>query len=115
MIVSGHAFGDGVIRRIYQNAEASFREANLLGRLGGDEFAVFLPVKEKVWAENKARELVDALNRLYIEGEKSWQMSTSIGVAFAPKDGTDFKHCTSTQMLRSIKRRSGGRFGYTPL
>ena len=109
----GHAFGDGVIREFTKTLRLHFREADLLGRLGGDEFAVFLPVKEEVWAENKARELVDALNRLYIEGEKSWQMSTSIGVAFAPKDGTDFKTLYQHADAALYQTKERGRFGYT--
>ena len=109
----GHAFGDGVIREFTKPLRLHFREADLLGRLGGDAFAVFLPVKEEVWAENTARELGDALNRLYIEGEKSWQMSTSIGVAFAPKDGTDFKTLYQHADAALYQTKERGRFGYT--
>lgn len=109
----GHAFGDGVIREFTRTLRLHFREGDLLGRLGGDEFAVFLPVKERIWAENKAKELAEALNRVYREGEKSWQMTASIGVAFTPEDGTDFRTLYQHADAALYQTKERGRCGYT--
>lgn len=86
----GHAYGDAVIKTFVRIIQAHFRRGDLIGRIGGDEFVVFLPVPDAAWAQDKGQELCAALDQVYTSDGKSWHMSASIGVAFAPRDGTDF-------------------------
>lgn len=86
----GHAFGDRCIREFSATIRKHFREQDIVGRIGGDEFVAFIPIPSEAWAEQKARELVRALDFVCTDGEASWQISASIGVAFAPEDGTRF-------------------------
>ena len=40
---SGHAAGDAILKRVTATAQATLRDADLLGRFGGDEFVILLP------------------------------------------------------------------------
>lgn len=86
----GHAFGDRCIREFSAGIRKQFREQDIVGRIGGDEFVAFIPISSEAWAEQKARELVHALNFVCRDGEAQWTLSASIGVAIAPADGTRF-------------------------
>lgn len=109
----GHVFGDGVIQEFVAVLREYFKEEDIVGRVGGDEFAAFLSITEEIKIKNLCRVLSAALNRLYTEDGKSWRISASIGVALAPKDGTDFaslyRHADAA--LYETKRR--GKNGYT--
>ena len=88
----GHAMGDLVIARFADMLKAQFREHDIVGRIGGDEFAVFVPVPSAEYARQKAESLVAALRIQYGGScdKGHLHLSTSIGVAMAPKDGSDF-------------------------
>ena len=109
----GHAFGDTVIADFTDVIRAQFREDDLLGRIGGDEFLVFVPAPDPHWAEGKAALLSASLDRTHTEGDKSWHMSASIGVSFAPRDGTDYEtlYQKADRALYQTKRR--GKNGFT--
>lgn len=109
----GHAFGDGVIRDFTDTIRAQFRVDDLFGRIGGDEFIVFVSAPDTHWAEGKVCLLSAALDRTHTENGKSWHMSASIGVAFAPRDGTDYDtlYQKADRALYETKRR--GKNGYT--
>nr|WP_026331164.1 GGDEF domain-containing protein [Thioalkalivibrio sp. ALMg13-2] len=40
---AGHAAGDAILKRVTATAQATLRDADLLGRYGGDEFVILLP------------------------------------------------------------------------
>ena len=108
----GHVFGDSVILAFTRTIRAHFRAEDLMGRIGGDEFAALIPVPDEDWARRKAAELAAALDQVHTADGKSWHMSASIGVAFAPKDGTDQRTLfqSADQALYLAKGR--GRHGY---
>ncbi len=109
----GHRFGDSVILTFTKTIKQNFRQDDIIGRIGGDEFAVFLPVPSRKWAEGKARDLSAALNRVYAEDDKNWQISASIGVAFTSPQGKDYYtlYQYADAALYQTKRR--GKNGYT--
>jgi len=51
--------------------------------VGGDEFVAMVPVPDRRWAEEKARELADALDQVHGAGDKVWHATASIGVALS--------------------------------
>ncbi len=109
----GHAFGDQVIRKFTGIIRSHFRRNDLLGRIGGDEFAAFLKVPGIEWTMGKAEQLKEALSQDCQEGSSCWHMSASIGIAFAPEDGTTFRELyhRADEALYEVKR--GGRGGYS--
>lgn len=109
----GHAFGDAVIIDFANSIKANFRKEDVIGRIGGDEFVAFIRVSSVEWAEQKAEETSRALNKIFTEGGQQWRISVSIGVAIAPKAGTDFEtiYRKADYALYETKRR--GKNGYT--
>ena len=109
----GHAAGDTVLHDFAGALKKQFGGGSVVGRIGGDEFAAFLPVSDRQEAEKKARELVSALRKTPDAGGGA--ITTSIGVAVAPKDGKEFEalYRNADTALYQTKRR--GKNGYTML
>ena len=66
----GHAFGDSVIQAFTKTIRENFRRTDILGRIGGDEFVAFLRIEDSGWAESKAFNLCQALNRMHTWSDK---------------------------------------------
>ena len=109
----GHAFGDRCIREFSGTIRKHFREQDIVGRLGGDEFAAFIPIPNHAWAEQKARELVEALYFVCTDGEARWRVSASIGVSFAPEDGRRFLALYQSADQALYETKQGGKNGFT--
>ncbi len=110
----GHSYGDKVIISFTGTIKRHFSEGELVGRIGGDEFAAFLTIPDEAWARQKAEELCRALRSDHTaDGQISWHISASIGVAIAPRDGKDFDtlYRRADRALYQTKKR--GKSGYT--
>ena len=86
----GHTMGDELLRQVAQRLRTQVRDSDTLARLGGDEFVILLPDLD----ENFAPENVIArVQQLFVEpfllGDTRSTMTTSIGIAIAPIDGTN--------------------------
>ncbi|MEG0649694.1 MAG: diguanylate cyclase, partial [Oscillospiraceae bacterium] len=88
----GHAFGDAVLCELADKLRNIFRKGDILGRIGGDEFIVYIKndAHEKI-AQEKAEEICKTFSITYkgANGENR-AVSSSIGIALAPKDGCCF-------------------------
>lgn len=108
----GHVFGDHCIRTFVALIRRHFRDQGVLGRIGGDEFAAFIPVPDREWAEAKARALSAALCTVCEDGAVRWSMSASIGVALAPRSGTDFKTLYQNADAALYRVKENGKNGF---
>lgn len=92
----GHAYGDKVLTEAAEKLKQVFPAKALIGRLGGDEFSVCASFDAfdldnlTEYMTQKGDKLCDILKEEYISGDKSVQVSASIGIASAPVDGEDF-------------------------
>lgn len=93
----GHIYGDRAIADTAKVLQDIFHSNALIGRLGGDEFAVCV-VYDAFDEESlmkfiiKNAERVCAANRReYSDGASTVKISSSIGIAVAPKDGQNFE------------------------
>jgi len=86
----GHATGDLLLKYISKQIVSCLDEGDTASRIGGDEFTVLLPcLAETTQAVAIATKIMKALeNPVIIKGYKI-PISTSIGISFYPKDGTD--------------------------
>jgi diguanylate cyclase (GGDEF)-like protein len=86
----GHDMGDDLLREIGTRLQRHLDAPATLARLGGDEFAVFLPgpstPDEAVAAAHELRRVVE---RPVALGGLALASQTSVGVALAPRHGTD--------------------------
>lgn len=85
----GHGAGDDTLIDVADALRSILRGGDLVGRLGGDEFLIFFrDIPSDVVAANKARQIC-ALTRKSFSIEV--EISGSVGIAVAPKDGNDFE------------------------
>jgi diguanylate cyclase (GGDEF)-like protein len=83
----GHPVGDQVLKVIAHRLARSVRPGDLVARLGGDEFAVLLPAaKPGSTAREVALRLRTALAEAIAVEDMTFQLETSVGIAFYPED-----------------------------
>lgn len=85
----GHGAGDTLIRAFSRRLSDIVRPLDTVARLGGDEFAIVLPgVETACEIETLCDRILDAVRQPFdIEGSQAF-VGVSIGIAFAPRDGT---------------------------
>lgn len=87
--VYGHAAGDELLRVVASRLKAIARESDTIARQGGDEFVLLQRfVRSPGDAMRLARRINEALRQPVRVGEAVVTVSTSIGVALYPTDGT---------------------------
>ncbi len=107
----GHAVGDRVLRIVAHRLAHSVRPGDLVARLGGDEFAVLLSAaRPGSTAREVAARLRAALaEAIQLEG-MTFQIETSVGIAFYPEDalGVDLLvQRADAAMYLAKERRTG--------
>ncbi len=101
----GHGAGDDLLRVVASRLSSQLRKSDLLARFGGDEFVILqnrgaLPTEVVGLADR----LLASLSESIAVGNTTVSISTSIGVAIYPKDGTtveDLLRNADTAMYRA--------------
>lgn len=84
----GHAVGDEVLCQTAARWRTCLRESDTIARLGGDEFAVLLPTANSTdGAVEVARKIIQAMLTPMTIGQRSLDVSLSIGIALYPAHG----------------------------
>ncbi len=111
----GHSAGDAVLQEVCAKTSKLFRNRDIVGRIGGDEFVVFLEgTIEKDVIEEKAQALCAAINKkYYAENQETIEISASVGISIAPKDGMDFETLFNAADLAMYKSKDIGKNTYT--
>lgn len=107
----GHLCGDKTLTDIASMMKNKFRLTDVLGRIGGDEFLAFLPGVSDQLAAEVVDKIITGMQEIRPEGHDI-HLSSSIGIAFYPRDGRDFyslfRH--ADQALYHVKNT--GKIGY---
>jgi diguanylate cyclase (GGDEF)-like protein/PAS domain S-box-containing protein len=77
----GHAYGDLALKEVSAILKESLRESDILGRIGGDEFVALALAVSKESAEIITNRIQSALELRNQEGDKSYQLAFSLGIA----------------------------------
>lgn len=109
----GHAFGDFCIQQFAGILKKQFNKKGIIGRIGGDEFAAFIPFSDRIQCETAAKKLSAALNTVCRQGTASWRMSSSIGIALFPQDGTTFYELYTNADAGLYHTKKSGKNGFT--
>lgn len=114
----GHRIGDLLLTEIGRRLRRAAPADHLIARLGGDEFAVLVPSNPTTEAlVGLAGRLIDAISETFPIDGYHLRVSTSIGIAVAPRDGADIDGLLAAAdlALYAVKadRRGGYRF-YDP-
>lgn len=86
----GHNVGDDLLRILSNRMNQSLRDGDTLARIGGDEFVAVLVGIDKISdCCSVLDSLLQAAMAPVLVGERTLQVSTSIGVTLYPHDGVD--------------------------
>ena len=106
----GHPAGDELLQAIAKQLKFSTRESDTVSRLGGDEFIILAPnMEDEQGAQQLAEKILDAMSQPILIGEDQVHISTSIGIAIAPNDGTSSAKILKSADLALYKAKGGGR------
>jgi diguanylate cyclase (GGDEF)-like protein len=109
----GHPVGDALLQVVAERLGQHSRETDTVARLGGDEFAIILASIEKpteaIQVANRVLALFDA--PFDVAGHQI-VIGTSIGIAFAPEDGTDNDQILKNADLALYRAKVDGRGVY---
>ncbi len=108
----GHHVGDGLLQEVAKRVSGCLREVDTVGRLGGDEFLVVLPETDGDGAAHVAQKILDTLaDSAMIDGHPL-TISSSIGVAIYPLDGTDIVTLMKNADSAMYHAKQAGRGAY---
>lgn len=88
----GHDAGDHVLIEFAARLKKAVRKADIVARLGGDEFVVLLKgIAGAAEAKIVATKIQQSIDLPYDLGSESVRISTSMGMAMYPEDGSTVK------------------------
>jgi diguanylate cyclase (GGDEF)-like protein len=86
--VYGHSVGDEVLAAVSRRLLAHIRRQDVIGRVGGDEFVILL---RNIRSPQDAKEKMEAICTLFMEEAGEQRVSSSVGIALFPADGTEYR------------------------
>jgi diguanylate cyclase (GGDEF)-like protein len=109
----GHPVGDELLKAVAARLGRCVREGDIVARLGGDEFAV---VQTGISGPDEVTDLVTRIYRAIREPYEclghQLAADASIGIALAPRDGTDLDQLLKNADLAMYGAKADGRRTY---
>ena len=85
----GHQIGDRVLSEVARRLRDNLPAGAGIARFGGDEFVFFCEVQSRNDCERLARRILNHIMRPMRLDAERMEISTSMGIALMPEDGTD--------------------------
>jgi diguanylate cyclase (GGDEF)-like protein len=106
----GHPARDALLQAASQRMMRTLQAGDTVARLGGDEFIIVQPaIKNIDEARLLGHRIVRVVGEPYnIDGQEV-RVGVSLGIAFAPKDGTDLEHLTACADAALYRAKHAGR------
>lgn len=109
----GHQCGDELLRHIGTSIAAQLRKTDRLARIAGDEFLLLLPhVNNAADIEIILQKINQAVRDPVNIGGEILTPALSMGVALAPKHGSDFRELLQKADIALYKAKAAGRNQY---
>ncbi|WGS17153.1 MULTISPECIES: EAL domain-containing protein [unclassified Bradyrhizobium] len=106
----GHMIGDELLKSVARSLSACVRDTDFVARLGGDEFAIVQTgVKSSDEVTGLVARIYDTIRTPYQCLGHQVTTDASIGIALAPKDGTDLDKILKNADLAMYAAKSAGR------
>lgn len=104
----GHTAGDRLLCRIAEVLKGLTGSDDLVGRIGGDEFLVFFGnIYSKKEIIRRGQQICDAIYRISFDSE--YKISSSIGIAVFPEEGTDYETLMKHADMRAYRAKFEGK------
>jgi diguanylate cyclase (GGDEF)-like protein len=106
----GHGVGDLLLKQVAKRLQECVRESDTVARLGGDEFVVLIPRAQEQHGEMVvAEKILKALSRPFDISGHTLHISSSIGIAIYPTDGSDEKLLLKNADTAMYQAKKSGR------
>jgi len=106
----GHDAGDQLLIELTRRLRRHIRSCDTLGRLGGDEFLVVVAnLGDKLHASYVAQNMIDAIQSSFNIKGSELHVTTSIGIALFPDDGSDAETLVKYADLAMYASKDSGR------
>ncbi len=110
----GHKTGDKVLIATAQRLKDVVRENDLVARLGGDEFLIILNEYKHLYdIDNVCKKLLKSVSRVIQDGDNSYTVGLSIGIASYPTDSTNASELLSFADVAMYATKESGRHNFT--
>ena len=94
--------------------QSQFRDLDVVGRIGGDEFVVLLyDIGTREIMEARVKSLQEKIRALEIPELQGHPLTSSVGIAFAPRDGETFMELYRRADNALYQTKRNGRDSYT--
>ena len=110
----GHPAGDALLCAVADRMRSIIAAPDVVARFGGDEFVVlqYLGHRDLTALEDLARRIIETVSRPYQIDGKDVIIGTSIGVAIAPRDGSDADLLLKNADMALYHTQANGRGGW---
>ena len=111
----GHSVGDELLKAVGQRLSGIIRKSDTISRIGGDEFVLVLPQISQIDDVTKfAQRILVAFQEPFVFGKNRLQVTTSIGIAIYPDDGTDIENLlkSADSAMYWVKEHGRGMYKY---
>jgi diguanylate cyclase (GGDEF)-like protein len=109
----GHDVGDLLLKAATERLNTALRKGDTVARFGGDEFVLILPdLKVIEDAIQVAQKIVDSFCKPFLVDTHQLTVTTSIGIALYPNDGTDEVMLLKNADIAMYQAKQAGRSQY---
>ncbi|EWH10321.1 PAS/PAC sensors-containing diguanylate cyclase/phosphodiesterase [Catenovulum agarivorans DS-2] len=109
----GHDIGDVLLQQVAKKLKKGLRGSDTVARLGGDEFAVILnDCQDENAIRHTAEKIIELINKPVKLADRELFVTTSIGIAVYPQDGTDSQALLKNADVAMYRAKSSGRNTY---
>ena len=109
----GHDTGDVLLKAVTKRLSEALRKSDTVARFGGDEFALIFPdLKEEDDASRVAKKIVERFRKPFFINAHQLIVTTSIGIAVYPRDGTDEVALLKNADIAMYQAKQAGRDRY---
>jgi diguanylate cyclase (GGDEF)-like protein/PAS domain S-box-containing protein len=109
----GHNLGDILLKAATERLSSAMRKGDTVARFGGDEFMLIIPELKVINdAIHVAQKIIDRFCQPFIIDTHQLVVTTSIGIAFCPDDGTDEVMLLKNADIAMYQAKQAGRARY---
>ena len=108
--ISGHHFGDMVLKKVAERIGTCLKKTDILCRFGGDEFLIMLhyaPSKNEV--SEIAGKIIQKFQQPIIVDKNELNITVSMGISMYPADGTDKETLIKNADIAMYRAKTDGK------